>query len=51
MASGVYASWEIVGVHNMSKRTFLYGGYVKIDPDDNNLDDTTHFTAGMRHHF
>jgi predicted porin len=46
-----YKSWEIVGVHNMSKRTFVYGGYVKIDPDDSNLDDTTHFTAGMRHSF
>jgi len=46
-----YATWEIVGIHNMSKRTFVYGGYVKINPDDSSIDDTKHFTAGMRHSF
>ena len=52
-----YTSWEIVGIHNMSKRTFVYGGFVMIDPDDDKkyssgrVDDTKHFTAGVRHSF
>lgn len=41
--------WEIVGVHNLSKRSLLYGGYVKTTPDDSS--DTTYWTAGMKHKF
>ena len=46
-----YKSWEVIGVHNMSKRTFLYGGYIRVDPDEEGIDDTKNWTAGMRHKF
>jgi len=46
-----YKSWEVIGVHNMSKRTFLYGGYIRVDPDEEGVDDTKNWTAGMRHKF
>ena len=46
-----YKAYEIVGVHNMSKRTFLYAGYVKTDPDQSGVDDTTIWTSGVRHKF
>ena len=42
-------AWEIVGVHSMSKRTKIYGGYAAISPDSgSNLDI---FTLGMKHLF
>ena len=41
--------YEIVGVHNMSRRSLVYAGYAKIDPDNSN--DTSLFTAGMKHKF
>ncbi|MEA2093110.1 MAG: porin [Pseudomonadota bacterium] len=46
-----YKAYEIVGIHNMSKRTFLYAGYVKTDPDQSGVDDTTIWTSGVRHKF
>jgi predicted porin len=44
-----YTVWEIVGVHNLSKRTLAYLGYVYVDPDGTS--DVTHYTLGMKHTF
>jgi len=41
--------WEIVGVHSLSKRTKVYGGYASIDPDDS--DQVDNWTLGMKHTF
>jgi len=45
-----YDSYEIVGVHSLSKRTKAYLGYAGADPDgDDNRIDT--WTLGMKHTF
>jgi predicted porin len=44
-----YNSWEVVGIHNFSKRTLAYLGYVYVDPDGTS--DVTHYTLGMKHTF
>jgi predicted porin len=41
--------FEIVGVHSLSKRTAVYGGYVNIDPDQGQTIDEV--TVGMKHKF
>jgi predicted porin len=60
-----YKSWEVVGVHNFSKRTLAYLGYVGnngiktngIDwggatgTSSNDFDDVAHYTLGMKHTF
>jgi len=46
-----YKSWEIVGVHSMSKRTKLYTGYVQQDFDKGDGDKVSAFTLGMKHTF
>jgi predicted porin len=46
-----YDAWEIVGVHAMSKRTSIYGGYANIAPDGNSDRDSDHVTLGMKHKF
>ena len=44
-----YDVWELVGVHSLSKRTKIYGGYAAISPDTgSNLDVVT---LGMKHLF
>jgi len=55
-ASGVsndtgYDSWEIVGMHAMSKRTALYAGYIQVSPDESDDDDTKVWALGMHHLF
>lgn len=49
VVSSEYDSWEIVGVHSMSKRTKAYLGYVSQDFDKG--DKSTAFTLGMKHTF
>ena len=44
-----YDAWRIGAKHNMSKRTFVYAGYVKVDPDESS--DIDRFSLGVRHHF
>jgi predicted porin len=44
-----YKAWEIVGVHNFSKRTLAYTGIVYVDPDKTS--DVTHYTLGVKHTF
>ena len=44
-----YDAWRIGAIHNMSKRTFVYAGYVKVDPDESS--DIDRFSLGVRHHF
>jgi predicted porin len=44
-----YDSMELVGVHNFSKRTLAYLGFVYIDPD--NSSNITHYTLGVKHTF
>ena len=44
-----YDVWEVVGVHSMSKRTSVYGGYAAISPDSGSNVDT--ITLGMKHKF
>ena len=46
-----YKAWEIVGVHNFSKHTFAYVGYVGVDPDSNNVDSLSQYALGMQHRF
>ena len=46
-----YDSWEVVGVHSMSKRTKLYLGYVVQNYKKGNLDKISDFTLGMKHTF
>ena len=47
--SDKYKAWEVVGVHNFSKRTLAYLGYVFVDPDSTS--DITHYTLGVKHTF
>ena len=47
--SNEYDVWEVVGVHSMSKRTSVYGGYAAISPDSGSNVDT--ITLGMKHKF
>jgi len=44
-----YKSWEIVGVHSLSKRTKAYLGFVQQDFDD--LGKVNDWTLGMKHTF
>jgi predicted porin len=46
-----YDSWNIVGVHSMSKRTKLYAGYAQLGPNENDLDNIDWWTLGMKHTF
>ena len=46
-----YASFEVVGVHQLSKRTLAYAGYVNVDFDRSGADDIDHYTIGMKHKF
>ena len=46
-----YDSWEIVGVHSMSKRTKGYLGYVQQDFGKGDGDKVTAWTLGMKHTF
>jgi hypothetical protein len=40
---------EIVGVHNFSKRTLAYTGFVYVNPDD--ASNVNHYTLGVKHTF
>jgi predicted porin len=51
VTSEEYKSWEVVGVHNFSKRTFAYLGYVGSQVDNDDVDQLNVFTTGMRHSF
>jgi predicted porin len=44
-----YKSMEIVGVHNFSKRTLAYTGFVYVNPDDSS--NVNHYTLGVKHTF
>jgi predicted porin len=44
-----YKSMELVGIHNFSKRTLAYAGYVYVDPD--HTSDITHYALGVKHTF
>jgi predicted porin len=46
-----YESFEIVGVHSLSKRTSVYLGYANIAVDANSERDTDIATLGMKHKF
>ena len=46
-----YDSWEIVGVHSLSKRTKAYAGYVQQNYTKGDLDKKTAYTLGMKHTF
>ena len=46
-----YDSYEIVGVHSLSKRTSVYGGYANISPDANSDRDADVVSLGMKHKF
>ena len=52
-----YSTFEIVGVHSLSKRTSVYGGYAKIEPDGRDYltgrsdDSIDTVTLGMKHLF
>ena len=46
-----YEVFEIVGVHSLSKRTAVYGGYVNIQPDADSDRDADIVTVGMKHKF
>ncbi len=46
-----YDSYEIVGVHSLSKNTLAYAGYVKESPDAAGASDTDLYTVGMKHTF
>jgi predicted porin len=50
-----FKSWELVGVHNFSKRTLAYLGYIGSKPDGdfngNRVDDLALYTVGMKHTF
>ena len=50
-----YKSWEVVGVHNFSKRTLAYLGYVGQSVDGkvngNDIDALNLFTLGVKHTF
>ena len=44
-----YESMEIVGIHNFSKRTLSYAGFVYVNPDDSS--NINHYTLGVKHTF
>ena len=44
-------SYEIVGVHSLSKRTKAYLGYAGSDPDSKELEKVNIWTLGMKHTF
>jgi len=46
-----YDSFEIVGVHSLSKRTSAYLGYANISPDANSDRDADIVSLGMKHLF
>ena len=46
-----YDSYEIVGVHSLSKRSKVYAGYAGLDPDGSNASRIDTFTLGMKHTF
>jgi predicted porin len=46
-----YTSWNVVGIHKLSKRSLVYAGYVGIRFDAKFQEDIDHFTAGMKHKF
>ena len=46
-----HVSFEVVGIHQLSKRTLAYAGYVKVDFDAKGADDIDHYTIGMKHKF
>ncbi len=46
-----YESFEVVGVHSLSKRTSVYAGYANIAPDANSDRDSDIVTLGMKHKF
>jgi predicted porin len=50
-----FKSWELVGIHNFSKRTLGYAGYVGSQTDSkvngNDVDTLNVFTVGMKHTF
>jgi predicted porin len=46
-----YDSWNIVGVHNLSKRTLVYAGYASLGPNESDLDDVDWWALGMKHTF
>ena len=46
-----YDSWNVVGVHSLSKRTKVYAGYAQLGPNDNDLDNIDWWTLGMKHTF
>jgi predicted porin len=46
-----YKSYRVGAIHNMSQRTFVYAGYGKFDPDDDNQQNLSRFSLGVRHAF
>ena len=46
-----YDSWNVVGVHNLSKRTLVYAGYAQNGPNEKDLEDIDWWTLGMKHTF
>ena len=46
-----YDSWEVVGMHAMSKRTAVYAGYVTVNMDESDFEDTDIWTLGLHHKF
>ena len=51
LGSDDYIAWEVVGVHNLSKRTLAYAGYASVNPDQNGVHNTQQYTMGMKHKF
>jgi predicted porin len=46
-----YDAWNVVGVHNLSKRTLVYAGYAQNGPNDSDLENIDWWTLGMKHTF
>jgi predicted porin len=46
-----YDTWNIVGVHSLSKRTKVYAGYAQNGPNEGGLEDIDWWTLGMKHTF
>jgi len=46
-----YDSWEVVGVHSMSKRTKIYAGFAQLGADEGGIEDIDWWTLGMKHTF
>jgi predicted porin len=46
-----FKSWEVVGVHNFSKRTLAYLGYVGSAVDTSDVNNLGVYTLGMKHTF